>query len=581
MISIPKPSTDIPESLADLRDARDAVGLRIEILALEKQARLLGIGRSEAVTESRYLPIDRYDRLSNEASNWQTSTGYGTLMGAQIGDRKHGALWPLIRTQLELASVWAGSRIIEATSDTARGILEDLANYTFGTGMGYEIMPKADKSLSAKDRIDKTKGKQSIVLAVQEVLDDLLERSDWVNGREKRVFKRSRRDGDAFIAIFPMQDGRVSIRIVPPENIVEPANARSVENKIGSDFESDWSFGIHTTKGDREDIHGYYVQWSDDSNDWDYIPTSRMVHIKLNVDDEISRGLSDFFANGKTIEHVDKLLANSVCGAAVLANIIAVRQHSDGVTQDQVETFRNSGDHIQANQQTPQGTQLRHIQKYMPATTLDISGGVEYKDPPFTKARFGDSLVTVQQAGLRSIHRRWSMPEFMTGDASNANFSSTIVAESPFVRAIESAQGDYSKAYQKLLTKCLTISADNGLFREEGVNSARELWRQVEVSVESSSIATRNRLEETQRHLLLNEQGLLAAETWATMEDLDLEEQEAKGAKRQESTQFEFGRGGEGVSPPALLRPPSLSSQESRHVHQLARVADVIMEGYP
>ncbi len=79
-----------------------------------------------------------------------------------------------------------------------------------------------------------------------------------------------------------------------------------------------------------------------------------------------------------------------------------------------------------------------YLQRFAPGTILDVYAGTEYHFPAagIDAARF----VAVLQAELRAIAARLVMPEFMlTSDASNANYSSTLVAEGPAVKMFPAA----------------------------------------------------------------------------------------------------------------------------------------------
>src|SRR4029434_6567283 len=82
-----------------------------------------------------------------------------------------------------------------------------------------------------------------------------------------------------------------------------------------------------------------------------------------------------------------------------------------------------------------------HFKRYAPGTILDAHADVEYDFPaaPLDAAAY----VAVLQAELRAIASRLVMPEFMlTSDASNANYSSTLVAEGPAMRMFARLQAE-------------------------------------------------------------------------------------------------------------------------------------------
>ncbi len=75
-----------------------------------------------------------------------------------------------------------------------------------------------------------------------------------------------------------------------------------------------------------------------------------------------------------------------------------------------------------------------------------------------------DKNVAAIQAELRACAAALAMPEYMlSGDASNANFSSTMVAEGPAVKTFEEMQADLIEADVEIMERQLQIAARAGL----------------------------------------------------------------------------------------------------------------------
>ena len=125
------------------------------------------------------------------------------------------------------------------------------------------------------------------------------------------------------------------------------------------------------------------------------------------------------------------------------------------------------------------------------------------------------ALILVLQAALRSICARWQFPESLgSGDASNANMASALVAEAPFVHAMECRQWFYRCGYKRLLERVLWPEGSD----------------EYEISVEMPPVVPRKAKEETERNLALNEAGHLSNQTLAAREDLDFEDEKANMA---------------------------------------------------
>ena len=121
--------------------------------------------------------------------------------------------------------------------------------------------------------------------------------------------------------------------------------------------------------------------------------------------------------------------------------------------------------------------------------------------------------MTVLQAELRAIASRLVMPEFMlTSDASNANYSSTMVAEGPAVKMFERLQWDMIVDDQKIMRMAL-----------EHAGIASELLDRVDIVAVPPKVQTRDRLKEAQADAIIQQAGAMSLETLAERNDLDWE----------------------------------------------------------
>ena len=90
--------------------------------------------------------------------------------------------------------------------------------------------------------------------------------------------------------------------------------------------------------------------------------------------------------------------------------------------------------------------------------------------PPSTSSRSEtapvDKNVAAIQAELRAAAAALAMPEYMlSGDACNANFSSTMVAEGPAVKTFEEMQADLIEADVEIMERQIVLAAQAGLIR--------------------------------------------------------------------------------------------------------------------
>ena len=109
------------------------------------------------------------------------------------------------------------------------------------------------------------------------------------------------------------------------------------------------------------------------------------------------------------------------------------------------------------------------------------------------------------------------MPEYLvSADAGNANYASTLVAESPFVKAAEAGQAFYVETFREALWKLVAARAANS-----------RLSDRVRIAVQSPRVSTRDRESETRIRRMLHDAGLLSKQTWAAQEELDYETEAA------------------------------------------------------
>ena len=122
------------------------------------------------------------------------------------------------------------------------------------------------------------------------------------------------------------------------------------------------------------------------------------------------------------------------------------------------------------------------------------------------------------QAELRACAAALAMPEYMlSGDASNANFSSTMVAEGPAVKTFEEMQADLIEADVEIMERQLQIAAGAGLIAGAGEG---DILEKVKVEAEPPIIKSENRLQEAQADQILLQAQVMSRETMAARHGL-------------------------------------------------------------
>jgi hypothetical protein len=250
------------------------------------------------------------------------------------------------------------------------------------------------------------------------------------------------------------------------------------------------------------------------------------------VDSTIKRGLSDFYCIQNHLTNIGKLERNVAVGAAILSAIIGIRQHAPGVSQSQIQTMLSNRAYSQKTTPIQSGSKLMQVTRYNAGTFIDIPRGMEYKASPLANQGVGEAFVTIEQALLRTVGSRWAMPEYLISGKIDANYAGTLVGEAPFVRFCERQQSKLCLGRAELLWKILAVRCKAGAFRKWGVFQVEELEQLVAIAVTGPIVAARNRTDETTRRKLLNESGILSAETWSEEEGYDREREVERGAQR-------------------------------------------------
>lgn len=490
--------------LAELRDEHEAVLLEGQI----KAHRLLSSAvLREGEWGDRVSPTEHLD----DVPDW-----YGGGVSDRISratDHKNGDNYPYWLTETQHQNQRGISRHIVTTDEVAIGAVENHCNYVLGKrGMEFKVMPK-----------DKNDG--ALATRAQKVIDSFLDYNKWSGVLERELVAKTPRDGELLIALED-RGGLVAEAIhLDPSFITEPDNPRDLEHyqRLGS---LEWKYGIASEPSRPAKTRGAFCQWYGDENDWSFYPTARLIHGKLNVDRDVKRGMSDFYAVYTNLCRASKLFGNTMEGAAVQAAIAYIREHAPGVGPGAIRDFAESQSTDVINTPVGKGGVKRRLAtKMRPGTVPDIPQGMKYVAGPLGQPR-STAYIEVMQAAMRRIGIRWTMPEYMiSGDASNANFSSTLVSESPFVKAIEARQGWYATHFAELLMKVLMLKASVlGLL-------PRQVAERLKINVELPEVAIRDREKETRVRQIEYDVGLLSLETWASEVNRNLKDEQTKGAR--------------------------------------------------
>lgn len=480
--------------------------------------------------------VNPAEPLIDDPSFWQP-VGPEAIPG-NIDNRKRGEQLPYYLTWFGLKWIRDISRKLVAENEFAINALTNRVSYVVGKGFQYKACAKGvagpREEESADDDFDpfedddepESTGEETdpLALATQRVIDEFVDTNAWCE-LEQEVVWRCDRDGECFLRLFHLGEGRVTVRIVEPEHVRPPA----------MDGVAAKSFGIETESDDVENILGYRVI---ENPDISMVPVlvdaEEIVHFKLNTDRNAKRGLPTLYPVRKNLERADSILRNMSTLAAVQASFAVLRKHKK-FSAAAVQAFQQAN--AQQSYTNPASGQTNYLQFLKPGGIVDAPENTEYEFP--AHGVNAGAFVEILQAELRAVASRLCMPEYMlTSDASNANYASTLVAEAPSTKNFERLQAFYARrfgdgGYSPEPHHCGVMWRVVALAVQAG-RLPREVFQRVKIQAEGPSLVARDKASETNRAKTLSDAGVLSKPTWAKWEGLDYEQERDQGAGAQQ-----------------------------------------------
>jgi hypothetical protein len=515
----------------------------------------------------------------NEWRNDDPAFGYGRVgvpvYQTSIFDRDDGRYLPVYQTQSDLRIIRAMSRNVASLSAGVEGALGTLANFTLGTGFTFAAQANPNCPAFVPPEVV-----QELAKEAQRVIDRFLLENRFQANMDREVDRRARMDGEAFIELCLSPAGQIRASFDEPDMVCEPANSRQWEQwlacedpeRYSPEWERSWSFGVHSVKKTPDDPLGYHVVYDTLGNDADYVEASRMVHVKANVPRNAKRGISDLYPVIQDIEREAKIRRNIAVGTALQAAIAWIREHATGVTPAAVQNMVTGNSVTTRQQRTSSGTRPIKGGTLQPGTVIDTPENMKHITGPMGSER-NPNFILVAQYVSRSIAQRWSMPEFMyTSDASNANYASTLVAESPFVKAREADQRFYGQHFIDLLWKVLRMAHSAGK-AFVSIQRFEELLQILDITASGQRVSNRDELATVQRQEIQMRMGILSRQSAAAEGGLDLAKEEEQGAAPQQP-----GAGGPTGQPDPNATPAPGGEMLGLNMVQMARLEKKIRQ---
>lgn len=505
---------------AELTSLAEEVLVARENAALES---LLGTNtRASLLSEGMLNPGDPI--LTR--SDIQKEIGFGeSHIGpyqSQADDYLRGQCKPFYECEQDLQSMRGIGRYLSGADEMAIAVLANIRNYTIGEGAAVTVQARQGR------------GGEAYVAALQEFVDEFLDANDFTNEGESRVLLSSVTDGEHLLWLRNQGPRAPRIRYVGGEQITEPDQPQQIEQHFGL-WGLCWAFGVATNHLDYETIHGYFVDWYGvGGENWDFVPAAESVFFKRNVPTVCKRGINDFYVPYRTLSRAAKLTDYVGKGSIIQASIAGIKEVAASSQQSTLENaLRGRLTASDAQVVTNDGRTVTVTGETVLGGRMINTTGKYHHGPMGTPQ--GPVFVEVVQMLARRVGMRWCMPEYMiSADASNANFSSTLVAGAPFVNQIRFEQASLADKEQELLWKAVDMAAKHGRF---GGAQARDLYRLCEIQVEFPPPENVDAKQQEEIRDAQQNAGILSPKTRAAQSNLDYEQEIANGAKRTEPVQ--------------------------------------------
>lgn len=441
------------------------------------------------------------------------------------GRGENGVAFPFTNDR-ELEIARDSCRNLYEFNDFARGAHENRISYIVGTGHTYLAVPQ--KNVDVAD---------NQVEEVQLVIDEFVKENTW-HKRQSEIVLRVDRDGEVFIRKFVnRREGMLVLRFLEPEQIFQPGDSAS------DPLDRRNSWGVITDENDVETVFGY---WVDEVGGGDPVTVSaeEIQHRKQGVSLNTKRGVPLLFGARKNLNRAQALLRNMAAASDIQTAIAMIRQRA-GADEAAVKAFQTAFADTKIDVDIGTDTIETFFKHYGPGTIIDAPIGTEYTFP--AQGLDASRYVTALQAILRGAGARVNMPEFMfTGDASNSNMASTLVAEGPAHKSFERLQENQAKDDMELIDEQVELAVSVGRL-------PRGITERVEIQCGKPRIAPRELQVESKVNEIYERMQVKSVQTISNELGLDYDQEQDQIEDHKERTMDDFP---DGVDPAAGFGEP-------------------------
>lgn len=422
--------------------------------------------------------VEDYGDLVDVREFMTDAPGFGSALGgyySTLYDRQDGRYIPVYQNESDLRAIRAMSWLLAEKVPMAQAWCNRLVDYTIGTGFDWTV----------------THENPSLQAACKRALDECLEASSWTSDLERETYIREVVDGE-WLSEIEYNSGCCHILTREADELTEPTNARALEEWLEiEDFVPSWSFGVLTQAKSTEVPIGYHFRRDQAGTDWDYIKADRVTHWKRNVRAKAKRGFGDFYKPHTYLMRADRVLTNTAEGVSTQAAIAYIVEHPPGATKSNAEAIAAKFAPLTNRQDPNTGEQVRR-RRMAPNTRIDIPNGGKYHASLIGGSQ-GQIYIAVMESALRLSGTIHAFPEGMlTGSYQNANYASSLTAESPFVQGRVAEQLHRASRVKQMFLKIIKAYCEAGRFASSGCKCWDDLRKGLDIAIQPPKIFPRD-----------------------------------------------------------------------------------------
>jgi hypothetical protein len=343
---------------------------------------------------------------------------------------------------------------------------------TYVLGRGFDI------SIQLVDKSKTVSPAEAKIIAAADVAWKAFTKANRKHWTVREFGRRTWRDGEQFTLKKESEGDVPEVRFIDPEEI----------DKDGAAIDDPEYLGIVTKENDTSDVKGYIRVNVASKQEISRYGVNQVQHTKIDADSTERRGCSRFVDCLDVSRRLELFAVSETTHRQLQSSIVMTRKIRGGSSK-----LSSHLDNAKTSTTTRDGRTTNH-ERIEPGTIFNHNDGVEldFKQPD---SNFSDASHLARYM-LLQISASTGWPYFMlTGDSSDSNFASSLVAESPVVFMVEDEQDFFGDELTEIYMWVIDQALGQGLL---GDRRLRDIWSKFEPVLRFPKLVSRDRLQESQ-----------------------------------------------------------------------------------